>query len=299
MIHFPVSGVDTYWWVPVLVAFAVSTFSSMGGLSGAFLLLPFQVSVLGFGGPAVSPTNLIFNIVAIPSGVYRYYREGRMVWPLVWVIIIGTLPGVFLGAVVRIRYLSDPSSFKLFAGFVLAYVGLRLCHDIIRKSHHGSDMQRIEKPSVVSESAMSVRIVRYRFNGISYQASTMAVAAFSFAVGLVGGAYGIGGGAIIAPFLMVAFGLPVYTISGAALAATFVTSIAGVTIYTAIAQFDVGGGIAIGPDWLLGVLFGLGGAAGMYVGARLQRYVPARMIKGMLAVCVVVVAVRYILGYFW
>ena len=34
----------------------------MGGVSGAFLLLPFQVSVLGFTSPAVSPTNLIFNI---------------------------------------------------------------------------------------------------------------------------------------------------------------------------------------------------------------------------------------------
>jgi uncharacterized membrane protein YfcA len=44
--------------------------------------LPFQVSVLGFTSPAVSPTNLVYNIFAKPGGVYRYVREGRVVWPL-------------------------------------------------------------------------------------------------------------------------------------------------------------------------------------------------------------------------
>ncbi len=65
------SGVEVALWVPPLVAFVVSYFSSMAGISGAILLLPFQISVLGFVSPAVSPTNLVFNIVAIPSGVYR------------------------------------------------------------------------------------------------------------------------------------------------------------------------------------------------------------------------------------
>ena len=40
----------------------------------------------------------MFNIVAIPSGVYRFIREGRMNWPVTWVAILGTLPGIFFGA---------------------------------------------------------------------------------------------------------------------------------------------------------------------------------------------------------
>jgi hypothetical protein len=79
---FPVSGVETNPVAPFLVALVVSSFTSMGGVSGAFLLLPFQMSVLGFTSAAVSPTNLVFNVVAIPSGVYRNLREGRMNWPL-------------------------------------------------------------------------------------------------------------------------------------------------------------------------------------------------------------------------
>ena len=41
---FPVSGVEVNPFIPPLIALLVSTFTSMGGVSGAFLLLPFQVS---------------------------------------------------------------------------------------------------------------------------------------------------------------------------------------------------------------------------------------------------------------
>ena len=94
--HFPVSGVEISPAIPLVVAFTVSFFTSMGGVSGAFLLLPFQVRVLHFTSPSVSPTNLVYNIIGIPGGVYRYIREARMAWPLAWVIISGTLPGLFI-----------------------------------------------------------------------------------------------------------------------------------------------------------------------------------------------------------
>jgi uncharacterized membrane protein YfcA len=64
---FPISGVETYVFIPPLVAIVISFFCSMGGVSGAFLLLPFQMSVLNFTSPSVSSTNLIYNIVAIPE----------------------------------------------------------------------------------------------------------------------------------------------------------------------------------------------------------------------------------------
>ena len=90
---FPVSGVETALWLPPLIAFAISFFTSMAGVSGAFLLLPFQMSVLGFVSPSVTPTNLVFNITAIPSGVYRYLRERRLVWSLTGAVVAGTMPG--------------------------------------------------------------------------------------------------------------------------------------------------------------------------------------------------------------
>lgn len=299
MIEFPISGVETYWWLPLLVAFGISCLTSMGGVSGAFLILPFQISVLRFTGPAVSPTNLVFNIVAIPSGVYRYCREKRMVWPLAWTIIAGTLPGVFLGAIVRIKYLPDPKSFKVFAGLVLLYIGVRLLTDILSR-------RKVQKQGNAKEGEFRVRLleaslkrIAYEFNGEPYHASTMGLLLLSFIVGIIGGTYGIGGGAIIAPFLIAVFRLPVHAVAGAALLGTFITSVAGVAFYTIIAPFYSDTGLAITPDWMLGAMFGIGGAAGMYIGARLQRFLPARVIKIILAVCMFFIAVKYVTGFFF
>jgi uncharacterized membrane protein YfcA len=47
-LFFQTAGLEVAPWVPPLVAFAISFFTSMGGVSGAFLLLPFQMSFLGY-----------------------------------------------------------------------------------------------------------------------------------------------------------------------------------------------------------------------------------------------------------
>ncbi|MGE5344756.1 MAG: sulfite exporter TauE/SafE family protein [Acidithiobacillales bacterium] len=313
--HFPASGVDVSPFIPPLVAFAISLFTSTGGVSGAFLILPFQMSVLHFTSPAVSATNQLYNIVAIPSGVWRYVREGRMVWPLTWVVIAGTLPGVLIGAIFRVRYLPDPARFKLFAGVVLLYIGGRLLRDLLSKRKGALDATAAEErfqalvrryreaggngPGRAGQAMPRVAVKRftpsriaYEFYGEVFDFSTPGIFALSFVVGVVGGVYGIGGGAIIAPFFVAFFGLPVYTVAGAALMGTLITSVAGVLFYQAIAPFYPG--LAVAPDYPLGLLFGIGGMAGMYLGARLQKHLPAKAIKGMLAAVILFMAVRYI-----
>ena len=112
----------------------------------------------------------------------------------------------------------------------------------------------------------------------------------------MGGIYGVGGGTIIAPFFVTFFKLPIYTVAGAALMGTFITSVAGVTFYQAIATFYPN--MSVAPDWLLGFLFGLGGMAGMYLGARCQKYVPANAIKWMLAGIILFTALKYAVEFF-
>ncbi|MDF1592645.1 MAG: sulfite exporter TauE/SafE family protein [Desulfobacterales bacterium] len=317
--YFQTAGIEVALWIPPLVAFCISFFTSMGGVSGAFLLLPFQVSVLGFTSPAVSATNQLFNIVAIPSGVYRYIKEGRMVWPLTWAVIIGTLPGVLIGAILRIRYLPDPRNFKMFAGLVLLYIGGRLVRDLLKKKTGPGNKASVEEqfqvlvkdsrranvgsrtggrdelPRIVVRKFSLFRIV-YDFHGRTFSISTMGILSLSLVVGIVGGVYGIGGGAIIAPFFVSFFGLPVYTVAGAALMGTFVTSVAGVAFYQLMAPLYPG--MAIAPDWALGFLFGIGGFAGMYCGARLQKFVPAGIIKWILACCILFPAIKYLVEFF-
>jgi uncharacterized protein len=316
---FPVSGVQTWVFLPPLVAFIVSTVTSMGGVSGAFLLLPFQVSVLHFVTPSVSATNFVYNIVAIPSGVYRYLKEGRMAWPLTWVVIVGTLPGVFIGYYLRVLYLPDPRSFKFFVGLVLLYIGIRLLYEMTERSQRGKkEMKALEEKfnqhakklkeerservsaglppeAVVKTISWSLSRVEYEFWGQRFSFPTFGMFALAFVVGIIGGTYGIGGGAIIAPFCVAVFHLPVYTVAGAALLGTFITSVAGVCFYSVI---PAKAGLSCQPDWLLGILFGAGGFAGMYVGARLQKFIPQKYLKLVLGLIITFLAGSYILQYF-
>ena len=305
--------------MPPLVAMTISFFTSMGGISGAFLLLPFQMSVLNYTAPSVSGTNHVFNIVAIPSGVYRYIKEGRMAWPLTLVVVAGTLPGVFLGCYLRVFFLPDPKSFKLFVGCVLLYIGIRLVKDLfgksgpksggaesleekfkaraeeIKKRMQSSVASGLPAAAVVKTISVSLKRVEYEFWGERFSFSTLGIFALASVVGIISGAYGIGGGSIIAPFCVAVFRLPVYTIAGAALMGTFITSVAGAFFFSVI---PAAGGASARPDWPLGILFGVGGFVGMYFGARFQKFVPQKVIQLMLGIVIVFLAAKYIIQYF-
>lgn len=306
---FPIAGIEVDLWIPPVVAFGISFFTSMGGISGAFLLLPFQMSFLGYTHPSVSATNHVYNVVAIPSGIYRFWHEGRMVWPLAWVVILGTLPGVFAGALLRVAHLPDPRHFKLFAAGVLLFIGLKTITDnLARKDRSAKLIKQDPQPkkiaghnvreqgggldaSGVTTQGIGLRRLVINWHDQSFIVSTWQVFMLSLVVGLVGGVYGIGGGAIIAPFLVTFFRLPVHIVAGAALMGTFVTSTGAVLFYQAIAPYYAH--LSVAPDWVLGILFGLGGTVGMYLGARCQKHVPAQAIKWMLAVILLSTALQY------
>jgi len=292
MIEFPISGVETYWWFPVVVAFVVSMIASVGGLSGAFLLLPFQVSILGFVGPAVSSTNLMFNILAIPSGVYRHCREKRMIWQLAGLIILGSTPGILIGAFIRMRYLPTAGPFKIFAGLVLLYLAFKLFYDLFFKK--GKNVKG--KPTMlhIDNLTVGMKSLDYNFDNQSVSIPTIPLILLSLAVGIVGGAYGIGGGAIIVPFLVARYNVPVHTLAGAALFSTFAASIIGVLSYIAVSYFIGGDRPLVSPDFLLAGLLGIGGFFGIYVGSRIQKYLPSRIIKLTIAVCMLFISFKYI-----
>jgi len=52
------------------------------------------------------------------------------------------------------------------------------------------------------------------------------------------------------------------------------------------------------PDWMLGILFGIGGLLGTYVGARIQKFLPDRIIKIILTGLILFLAISYIGQYF-
>ena len=296
MVFFPVSGVEIALWLPPLAAFGVSFFCSMVGISGAFLLMPFQMSVLGYASPSASATNLVFNLYATSGGVWRYARDGRMMWPLARLIVLGTLPGVVAGFYLRTRYLPDAGRFKLFVGSILLFLAWRLLWEFVPWAK-GAATDTLPPPGEATLHLIRSDRGRmeFMFGNRIYGFSVPALLALAFAVGIIGGTYGIGGGAIIAPFCIAIIRLPVAVVAGAALAGTFATSVIGVAVYSILPLPD--GGHAA-PDWWLGSLFGLGGMAGMYLGAATQKHVPQHMLKLGLGLLLAGVGGSYLLPVF-
>lgn len=284
-VHFPVSGVEINPLIPLLVAFVAASMTAPAGVSGAFLLLPFQVSVLGFAEPAVSSTNLVYNVGATPGGIYRYIREGRMIWPLAWTVMLGTLPGVFAGAVLRITYLSAAQAFKVFVGAVLLYLGTSLLYETVRHFTRGNDSGTSAKREMQDQHDELLT-----FN-------KPVVFLLSLVVGVVGGIYGVGGAAMTAPFLVTVLGMPIRAVAGATLMGTLVTSVAGVAFFQILAT-GLDTGSTVEPDYLLGGVLAAGGLAGTYVGARAQKFLPESLIKAMLGALVLSLAGSYLFGAF-
>ena len=109
--------------VALMASFIVGTVASPAGVSGAVLLLPFQVGVLGTPSPAVTPTNLLYNVVATPGALYGYWRQRQSGGRLTRSLLLGTLPGVVAGSIIRVELLPGARAFDVVIALVLVPLG--------------------------------------------------------------------------------------------------------------------------------------------------------------------------------
>ena len=256
-------------WVEAMAlvaALAIAAVTTPAGVSGAVLLLPFQVSVLGTPSPSVTPTNLLYNVVACPGAMWRYWRQGQTGGALTWLLLAGTLPGVIAGSVIRVYLLPGPVVFDFVVAAVLTPLGVWLALS----------------PTTAARPGRQTRLPR------------VIIGLLAAVAGCVGGIYGLGGGSILAPIL-IADGQPPSLVAPAALSSTFVTSLAGVATFSLLSINHHG---SIAPHWPTGIALGIGGLAGGYVGARLHARMPETIIRRLLALVVVAIGIRYLVAGF-
>jgi len=248
--------------IALAFGFVVALVTTPVGVSGAVLLLPVQLDVLKVPNPSVTPTNLLYNVVSGPGALLRHRRQGFDT-PLLTHLLAGTVPGVVVGACLRVWLVPDPRPFRLVAALVLLPLGVWLVVRAARRQPVATDAAAPHPRTLVL---------------------------LALAVGVVGGIYGIGGGSLLAP-LLVGRGMAVAKVAPAALASTFVTSIVGAAAFTVLA---VGVDGSVAPDWSLGIAAGLGGLAGGYLGARWSRFAPERALRLLLGVLAIVLALTYV-----
>ena len=261
--------------VAVLAGFAVAAVTAPVGISGAVLLLPVQLSALGMHGPAVSATNLLYNVVATPLGLSRLVRTARGHGTEMLVAAVAAVPCAVAGAAVRVTWLSDPAHFRALLAVLMLGMGARLL--VVRRARAAAP------PPPDTRGGTRPRDGR----------SLLALAAGGAA--LFGAAVGIGGGSLLSPLLIGAAGWLTARAAVVALTTTLTTSVVGLTAYALFDRIGFGAAPAA-PDWSVGLALGAGGALGSLVGIRLSRHLGEQPLRFLLGALITVTGVVYLVG---
>ncbi len=250
------------------LAFIIAFIASQGGISGAYLLVPSQIYILGLLSPVISSTNFMYNLLATPLAIYRYAREGRLIAPLAIVLAIGGSLGSILGTYVRVHLLVNAGEYRFFVDSVL----LLLSAELIISSRIRSRDLVITRVSILR---VSIRGLEFVFSNNTFKISLPLVFIIALLAGLIGGIYGIGGASIVAPILIANLNLPAYVTAGSTLVETLTTSTTALVAYSTLGVL---------PNITVGLTIGIGGLIGSYIGASVQKIMPESRIKLMLGI---------------
>ena len=241
--------IDQLWLIPL--GFAAGVLGSMIGLGGGIIVVPI-LTFFGFS-PTLAASNSLFAAFsnAVASTI-SYSRQKRIEYSLGVKLGLLTIPGTVLGG-----YISSnvaPDLFKILFGFVLiasaAYIFLR---------------KKIEN----------------REENFSKQMMVFAIGA-SFFAGIISAFFGIGGGIIFVPLMVVGMGMAMKKAAPTSQLILLFASLSGVIVHTILGH----------SDFLQAGLLSIGSFAGGMVGARISADIQERFLQILVSVVIIVAAIK-------
>jgi len=237
-------------------------FGGVGG-GGAILTVPALVVIAGQHAGDAMTSSLVVVGSAASAGVISRIRKGRIAWRTAIGFGVAGVPAAGVGSL--LSHMADPHILML--GFscvmLLAAAGMlskRLCGDAGQPT-----------PSASSERAANRRRDA-RF--------IVTVAAAGLGVGFLTGFFGVGGGFVIVPALVLIVGLPMDLAVGTSLAIVASNAMASLSARAAVAYFD----------WAIIVPFALAATAATVAGRLIADRVPAARLRQALAALLVLIA---------
>jgi uncharacterized protein len=224
------------------------------GGGGSILAVPLMVYVVGVPDPHVAiGTSAIAVAANAAVNLSNHARGGTVVWSCALLFAAAGIVGAFAGSIFG-KMLDGQKLLELFALLMLVIAALML-----------KTRARIGLPDVKMDWS-----------------NMPAIAGLGVATGTLSGFFGIGGGFLIVPALMLATGMPILNAVSSSLVAVTAFGL------TTAASYAWSGLIS----WGLAGLFIAGGVAGGLLGTRLARIVSARRgaLNTVFAVVIIAVA---------
>lgn len=246
---------DQIWLIPL--GFAAGILGSMIGLGGGIIVVPI-LTFLGFS-PSVAASNSLFAALsnAIASTA-SYSKQKRIEFSLGLKLGLLSIPGTILGAV----FSSDVSSeiFKILFGIILV---LSSAYIFLRKKLESKEKTFSKQMMIFATGA-------------------------SFFAGIVSSFFGIGGGIIFVPLMVVGMGMTMKRAAPTSQLILLFASLSGVIVHSILGH----------PDFLQAGLLAIGSFFGGLVGARLSLDIKERYLQILVSGVILIAAVKLFIDSF-
>ena len=215
----------------------VGTLGTLIGAGGGWMIVPLLLFGYGFSPQEAVGTSLAVVFLNALSGSLAYMAQGRVLYKMGLAFAAATIPGALLGAVL-VQYL-DSKWFSMLFGCFLLLIATIL--------HRGRRLPFVRHAGehAAPESLQSFRTPYMRLG-----------TAISFLVGAISSLFGIGGGIIHVPFLIVMLGIPVHAATATSHFVLAITSLTGTLVFLRQGQVRVATAASMGLGVLLGAQLG-------------------------------------------
>ena len=290
-IYLPIAGQSVNALLIVLLGFLVGLLSGMFGVGGGFLTTPLLI----FYGipPTVAVASATTQITgASVSGAMVHMRRGGVDMKMGGVMIAGGLAGSVVGAGL-FRLLQTTGRIDVVIGglyvLILGWIGMLMLKDSLVSLGYWQPATP-DTPRPRHNRWVASLPYRWRFHTSGLYISPVAPLALGFLAGILTVFLGIGGGFILVPAMIYLLGMPARVVIGTSLLMILAVS-AATTMVHAITTRAV--------DIVLAALLLVGGVIGAQYGALLTLRIKPDLLRFALAVIILLVALRMLLGLAW
>jgi hypothetical protein len=284
-IYLPIAELSVNALVLLGIGGGIGALSGIFGVGGGFLMTPLLIFI-GIP-PAVAVATGANQIVAASiSGVLAHWRRGNVDIKIGMVLLVGGLVGSTVGVwifsalkaigqvdlVVNICYVV----FLGIIGSLMLFESIKAM--MAQKAHK-------RKKSHTHNWTHGLPF-KMKFRRSRLYISALLPLSVGFFVGILSAIMGVGGGFVMVPAMIYLLGMPTVVVVGTSLfQIIFVT--ANVTILQAVGNQSV--------DIVLALLLIVGGVVGAQLGARVGERLNGEQLRGLLAMMVILVALKLLL----
>lgn len=242
---------ETLWLIPL--GFVAGVVGSIIGLGGGIIVVP-VLTFLGISPTIAASSSLFAAFSNSTASTISYAKQKRIDYKIGLMLGLMSIPGTILGALVSAEI--TPAIFKILFGLVL----VASCFYLFIKRNMESKQHATKQMIVAS-------------------------AAISFFAGILSSFFGIGGGIVFVPLMIIGLGLLVKNATATSQLILLFSSASGMITHSILGHSDF--------DYAL--FLSIGAFAGGLVGARLSLELKENSIRIMISAIIVAVAVKLFL----